>query len=71
MSEWFHSTKGRVVGEVASQDDTWVHIQLAEEAWADVRRRHRLPVGTVEAYRRSRLTLVSGSTSEGHAAAGE
>ena len=48
---WLHRRKGRIVGEVVGQDDTWTHIRLSEDAWADVRRRHLYAAGTVQTYR--------------------
>lgn len=48
---WLHSRKGRIVGEVVGRDDTWTQIGLAEDAWADVRRRRRHEAGTVQTYR--------------------
>ena len=43
--------KGRIVGEVVAQDDTWTSVELAEDAWADVRKRHLNPAGSVQRYR--------------------
>lgn len=56
---WLHSRKGRIIGEVVAQDDTWTHIRLTEDAWADVRRRHRHEAGTVQTYRTEFLEAVN------------
>lgn len=68
MSEvrvWYHTTKGRIAGEVVGSDDTWTHIRLSENAWADVRHQHLDPPGSVQTYRTSRLVEMSASVSVG------
>lgn len=51
MTVWLHKRKGRIVGEVVDQDDTWTRVRLAEDAWSDVRRRHLDEAGSVQVYR--------------------
>lgn len=55
MGVWMHTTKGRIVGDVMRRDHTFTWIKLAEDAWADVRHRHRDPAGFIGCYRTSRL----------------
>ncbi|GAA3730222.1 hypothetical protein GCM10022239_03520 [Leifsonia bigeumensis] len=58
---WHHQRKGRIVGEIVRQDDTWTHIRLSEDAWADVRKRHLDPSGTVQTYRTEYLVEFEGT----------
>jgi len=55
MGVWMHRRKGRIVGDVVGQDDTWTRIRLSEDAWADVRRRHLDEAGSVQTYRTNLL----------------
>lgn len=63
MTAWLHQRKGKIVGTVVGGDETWLHVELRDDAWADARRRRRHPAGSVQTYRRSLMVLVEDSAS--------
>lgn len=70
MTAWIHALKGKIVGTVVGQDDTWVHILLLADAWADARHRRLHDSGTVQTYRRSFLVEVIDDSADSGTAAG-
>lgn len=58
MTIWHHICKGRIVGTITRTDDTWTHVLLTEDAWADVRHRRVDHAGTIATYRTEFLSEV-------------